>query len=268
MRRFARKLAEQWVADNCPAAAAAIAFYTIFSLAPTLVFAIAIASEMLGDASSHSAAISWLGSVLGPQQAEELVNLLRATNFKRHGLLPTAAGGVVLLWGASAVFAQLRTTLNRIFGCAVEDWRERLRLTAIGRLLAAAFAVAVGLALIAGMAASTLVSYVLADANYLMKFTTHGILWFAVGVALLRVLPARSPPWRHAIPSAVVSTALFEVGKYLIAAYLARSLIASAYGPSSAIVAILLWTYYSAQTFLIGAEICKYRMQRNGKHAT
>jgi membrane protein len=171
----------------------------------------------------------------------------------------------------------LRVVLNRILGVTHGSLGEHVVTTLVGRVLAAAFAIGIGLIMAAGMTASAAASYLArTTSNHQMQQlfsilqTTRTLYWIVVVLVfmlVLKYLPSRHPPWRHALAGAIVATVLFEFGKSMFSLYLAKSVIASAYGPSSAIVAILLWVYFSAQTFLIGAEVCRYRMDAAAERA-
>ena len=266
-----KKMIAQWSAHSGPAMAAAIAFYTLFSMAPILVFAIAVASAMLGNASAHSAALSWLGAILGKEQAQTLLELVRDTDFTQQGLIPSLIAGGTLIWGASAAFVQLRRALTHILGFTDQSSRGRIRTTIKGRAIAAIFAIAAALVLVVGTAASALARHLATRvapwegvADEVLEILLRGGSWLLIALvfaALLRYMPIRQPPWRHVIPAVVLATVLFKIGQYAIQWYLARSLIASAYGPGSSIVGIILWIYYSAQALLISAEFCRYRME-------
>lgn len=264
MIRLLRLVIERWYVNNGPAAAAAIAFYALFSLAPTLVFGIAVTTSLLGNEAAYHSAVTWLGHILDEALAQTLVDMLRNTSFGRHGVFPTIAAGLMLLWGASAAFVQIRITLNRLLRAEIGGLRQQIRTTVIGRLMAAAFAIGSGLVLISGIATSALLSYLAkrvgggTTLSWTAKLLVNAQSWLAVALVfllLLKYLPAKRPSWRAVVPSVILATLLFEFGKYVMGLYISRSLIASAYGPSGAIVAVILWIYYSSQAFLFGAEM-------------
>jgi membrane protein len=149
---------------------------------------------------------------------------------------------------------------------------ERMKTTLMGRLLAAVLAIGAGSTLVVVTVASAMLSYWNANSgpleDWLLRHVSliiRGFSWLVVGLiftTILKYLPMRCPPWKPVLLGSLAASILFEVGKYYIGLYVARSVIASAYGPSSTIVAILIWIYYSIQTFLAGAKICRYCMDR------
>ncbi len=263
--RLIHVVIDRWFVNNGSAAAAAVAFYALFSLAPTLVFAIAVASPLLGNETAYQSTVNWLGEVLHPELAKTLVDMLKSTRFVQHGFLPTLAAGLMLLWGSSATFDQIRVTLNRILGAEIGGLRQRIRVTVLGRLISAACAIGSGLILVSGIATSAFLSHASRRAGpwgtamaWIQPILIGAQSWFVVGLVfglLLKYLPVRRPSWRSVFPAALVATLLFEVGKYVMGLYISRSIIASAYGPSGAIVAIIVWIYYSSHAFLLGAEL-------------
>jgi membrane protein len=263
---------ELYFAHNIPAAAAAITFYALFSLAPTLIFAIAAASHFLGNAATHRAALEWLADWVGAPQAEAMLQLFQHSEFIQHGLMATVFGGIMLLWGSSTAFVQLRITLNGIFGHTAASLRDQLRTSIFGRLLAAMFAIFVGGILVMGMVVSAFLSYLKDYVTHLFGWPldsvvilTHCISWAMVGIifaSILHYLPREKPSCLSVLHGSISATLLFELGKYIIGVYIGHSAIASAYGPASTLVATLLWIYYSAQTFLLGALVCRCQIEK------
>lgn len=270
MPRFVTRVAQHWVQHNVTTAAAAVTFYTLFALAPTFVYATATAAWLLGRETAGQTTQQALTDLIGKEPARMLLEALRDADFAHHGLITTVVSTLMLLYGASAAFVELRSQLNITFGYSAGSIREQVKLTLIGRLLAAAFALATGGLLVLVMLVSAVVSYLTQHFQHIgdwslsaIRLANHGVSLLLVGLvfsAVLRFLPMRSPPWRHVLPAVLVTVILFEAGKYLIAIYLGHSLITSAYGPSGAVVAVMVWTYYSSQIFLLGAELVRARI--------
>jgi membrane protein len=273
MIKIVRRIGYQWLVHDNPSSAAAIAFYSLFALAPTLVFGVAIGQWAIGLTDAAAALRGALVEVMTKEQADALLSLIDHEGLTRGGVLASCVAGILLLYGASATFAQLRVALNRIFDCNAETIREQIHTTVIGRLLAAMFVILIGVLELALIAFNVLLTYLASELNHFgwsslaaLRFLSHFASWLVVGLlfaGLLKYLPMRAPHWRHVLPGAIVGLVLFQIGKYLIAWYLSRAIIASAYGTSSSLVVIMIWIYYSSQTLLLGAEVTHYAAERH-----
>lgn len=267
MLSFARTLARRWTLNQNQTAAAAIAFYAIFLLAPTLFFAIAACGRVVGDASARASIERWLGGAVGPERAAQLLNAIDVTT-GGHNWLVAALSAAILLLVASSAFVQVRLALHQIFRVEFKGLRDQLKSTLTGRVLAAAFAVVAGLLLVGLMIVTAWVG--VSHVGWLTALTLPAasltVVTALFAIVMLR-LPKRSPPPRDVMIGAFVAAVLFEIGRFLMTWYLARSVFAAAYGASGALVAVLIWTYYSAQIFLLGAEIAQLRSERRGARA-
>lgn len=280
MIRMTRDIGYQFIMHDNPSQAAAIAFYSLFALAPTLVFGVALANWIFGPGESQDALEATLAEIFTADQAQTLMAIVEGPPLTSGNALVTTAAILLLLYGASAAFVQLRLALNTIFGLTAETLHEQVHTTLMGRLLAAAFVILVGLLEIAFIAANETLQWVATKFDNVEKvawlsvealqWLNRGLSWLIVGLlfaGLLKFLPMRSPAWKHVIPGAIVSLILFELGKIVLGFYLTRAVIATAYGASSSLVAIMIWMYYSVQTLLLGAEITRYRAERETHHA-
>jgi membrane protein len=232
-----------------------------------LVFATAGVGLVIGDQRAESLTEQRLTETLGKPGARVASEVLTNANFSRHSLAATVVSAFIVLYAASSVFFELRKTLNRIFGQPEHPDRHALVQALLGRLAAAACVILATCLLVA-----TLVAQVVLDglsAEMLKQFELARPVWHWIStassvavvslvvVALLKYLPSQPPAWRHVVVGAAVCVVLFALGKWLIGVFISRSVIASAYGPSSAIVAFILWIYYSTQIFILGAEVCQ-----------
>jgi membrane protein len=164
------------------------------------------------------------------------------------------------------MFYQLRAAFDRIFGKPKRSPRAAFLAALLGRGIAALVVIAGGGLLVASLFTQVVVhglseslfdgNELLSEAWHVVTFGAELVLLSVLFVALLKFLPSRPPLWRDIWLGAAVTVVLFEIGKWLIGIYISRSVVASAYGPSSAIVAFIVWIYYSAQTLLLGAEVC------------
>jgi membrane protein len=274
MLRIVRRIGYQWFAHDNASSAAAIAFYSLFTMAPTLVFGVSLGKWALGQADAQAALRSSMVQVMTPRQADALLSLIGHDELMRGGIVASVLAGLLLLYGASKTFAQIRVALNRIFGLSAETIREQIHTTLVGRLLAAIFLIVVGALELAVITFNVAIAHMADKFGHLwwvsagwLQIVTYASSWLVVGLVftgLLRYLPIRSPRWRHVLPGAAISLVLFQIGKYLISWYLSRAVIASAYGTSSSLVAIMIWVYYSSQTLLLGGEVTHYMASRHG----
>ena len=266
------RVASQWVEHDNARAAAAIAFFALFTLAPTLVFAVTAASWFVGAADAEQAAFDRLAEVVGTQGADLARAILDNADFVQHGLAATLVSAALLVYGASAMFVEIRSALNTIFGANAGSARRQLVITLEGRLLGAACVILVGLLVVSMLVLTVTLSAANRHLQELLGLDPGA--WQAIVqlssvpltalvlAGLLKFLPAARPPWRHVWPGVLVGVVLFEIGKWLIAFYLSHSFIASAYGPSSSVVAVVLWIYYTTQILLLAGEVCKASMDR------
>ncbi|WP_376096586.1 YihY/virulence factor BrkB family protein [Roseomonas sp. CCTCC AB2023176] len=248
---------------------AAIACYTLFSLAPLLVVSVAIAGFFFGASNVNTQLMGQLTALVGEEGAKAIQGMVEAGGKTGSGIA-AAVGIAVLLVSASGVFAELQTALNVI-------WRaEQKPVTAMS--LVKARALSIGLVAATGflLLVSLVVSAVIAAFGNWMTGYAPGLRWLLQIVNLLvsfllvaglfaaiyKVLPDRILSWRDVIVGALVTAFLFNLGKVLIALYLAN--FGGSYGTAGALVVVLVWVYYSAQVFLLGAEFTRAWAAREG----
>jgi membrane protein len=261
-----------FVDDEALSRGAAIAFYTVTSIAPVLLIVIAIAGLAFGKDAAQDAIIMQLGGLMGHQTAEVLQTAVASAAVKSSGIFATAVGIITLIATASGVFGEMQSALNAI-------WKAKPKGTTLSRLIRAR---AASLGLVAALGFLLLVSLVVSAAltafgNYLNAILPFGQLILTVlnavvsltlisvlFAAIYKILPDRHLEWSDVIVGAVVTAVLFTIGKSLIGWYLGSSAIASSYGAAGALIVLLLWVYYSAQIFLLGAEFTKVYANRHG----
>lgn len=271
-----RDAVRAWVVDGVASMGAAVAFYTIFSLAPMMILIIAVAGAVLGEAAATGALMDELTGLVGDAGARTIQDLIVATDRNGSGPWATALGAATLLIGATTVFSELQGALNRIWraeppAVSTVTWLVRVRLRGLALIGAIGFLLIVALVASAVLAAfdSWLVRalpdlrIVLRLANLLVPFAVFTVL-FAL---IYRVLPDTRIPWADVWLGAVATAFLFVLGKGLIGLYLGTSGVTSTYGAAGSFVVILLWVYYSAQIFLLGAEITRVYSERYGSRA-
>ena len=260
-RLFGRAF-EGWTDDGAPSMGAALAFYTLVSLAPVMVIVIAVVGFAIGHEAAEELLLRQLSGLLGETGAQGVKSVLDATAPQRGGWIATATSVAIMVAGATTVFAELRLDLDRI-------WKQRApRSTSFWRLLRSrvlsfGMVVAIGFLLLVSLVVSAALSFVtgLFGATELLlrfgEFATSMLVTTGLFALTYKVLPTARIPWRDVWPGAVVTAFLFWIGKYLIGLYLGRSALASSYGAAGTLVVAIMWVYYSAQVFFYGAEFTR-----------
>jgi membrane protein len=253
---------ENWLEDQASSISAALAFYCAFSLAPLLIIIVSIASWIVGAELAYSYLGSQVTMLFGRQSAQVILAAMDSAN-SEEGVWATTLSAVMLLVGASTVFAALQEALQQIWGgrdSLPHGWRAflRARLLSFGFILAIGFLLLVSLTLTTALAA--LRGYVtnrfggvvglFAGVDFLLSIS----LGTGLVALMYRYLPARRLPWRQVLTGALVTAILFHLGRWAIGLYLGRATQPTAYGAAASFAALLLWLYYSAQIFLFGAE--------------
>jgi membrane protein len=267
-----REVYDEWRKDNALGLGAALAYYTIFSMAPLLVLVIAIAGLIFGRAAAQGEIVAQITSLVGPAPAQLIQDMIARASGPKAGTLATFVSLAVMALGASGVFGQLQQAFNQIWEAPPPrgGFRAQLqrRAATFGMILGVGFLLLVSLVLSAALAAVhdvlarhlPLASRILPGLNFLLSFTVITAL-FAM---IYKVLPDVAMSWRDVWLGAAVTALLFTIGKTLIALYLGRAGMASIYGAAGSFVLVLLWIYYSAQILLIGAEFTEVYSRRYG----
>jgi membrane protein len=261
-----------FIADGALSHGAAIAYYTIFSIAPVLLIVIAIAGLVFGRDAAQGAIVAQLSGLMGQQSAEALQSMLKSAGNTSSGTLATIIGVGALLVTASGVFGEMQTALNAIWKAKANSSTVsrliRARIVSLGLVMALGFLLMVSLVLSAALAAVGTYLYgifpgirlLLQIANFVISFALISLLF----AAIYKFLPDTPIAWRDVAMGAVVTALLFTIGKTLIGLYIGSSQVASSYGAAGALIVILLWIYYSAQIFLLGAEFTKCYAHSHG----
>jgi membrane protein len=272
-----KKAVSAWVDDFAPSMGAAISYYTAFSLAPLLVIVIAIAGALFGREAVQGQIAAELGSLIGPQGAQLIQTVVSAASDTDKGLVAGLISGVVLLIGATSVFAELQSDLDRIWHVPPAQkpsgiWAVlRARIVSFGLILGLAFLLIVSLVISAATAAlGSLDSGVLPGGELLVQ-GLNMLVSLAITTALFamifKLMPSAHIAWRDVWIGAGVTAVLFEVGKFLIGLYLGKSSFAQTFAAAGSLVVVLAWVYYAACIFLLGAEFTKAYADAHGSHA-
>jgi membrane protein len=261
-----------FIDDEMLSRGAAIAFYTVTSIAPVLLIVIAIAGLIFGQDAAQNAISGEFSGLMGRQTADVLQSAIASAAGKSSSIIATIIGLTTLVATASGAFGEMQAALNSI-------WKTKSHATTVSRLIRARVS---SLGLVGVMGFLLVVSLVIsagltAFSNYLDAFMPMGkmvlpALNFVVSLLLLgvlfgaiyKVLPDRSLQWTDVVIGALITSALFNTGKSLIGWYIGSSAIASSYGAAGGLIVLLLWVYYSVQIFLLGAEFTKIYANRHG----
>jgi membrane protein len=259
-----RAAAVNWVRDYAQSMGAALAFYTMFSIAPLLLIVVSVAGLVVGEEAARGEIYSQLDGMLGAQGSQAVQGLLETARRPAGQLLPGIIGLVVLFVGATSVFAELQDALDRIWRAPARTggagrWRLlRARLLSFGMILGIGFLLMVSLAFSAGLAALSRWWDPLFDGwtrvAHAIDVGISVLLSTLVFAMIYKAMPRVRIDWKDVWIGAAFTAVLFVAGKFLIGAYIGRTGISSAFGAAASLVVVLLWVYYSAQIFLFGAE--------------
>ena len=266
MRAVVVGSAREWSDQRAASKGAALAFYTLFSMAPVLILVIAIAGAFFGKEAAQGAIFSQLKGLVGPGGAEAIQLLLAGAHNAKTGLIATIVASVVLLIGATTAFAELKDSLDEIWHVPKSPQSGilgmiRTRLLSFGLIFALAFLLLVSLVVSAGLAMferywadiwSDTFS-ILSQASFVFSFLVIASMF----AAIFKILPQIKLSWHDVWIGALGTAALFNLGKYLIGYYLGSVGVATTYGAAGSVIALLLWVYYSAQIFFFGAEFTR-----------
>jgi membrane protein len=271
-----------FIADDALSRGASIAFYTVTSIAPVLVIVIAIAGLAFGHDAAQGAIAAQFSGLMGSQSAELLQTAIHSASGKSSGIIATSLGLLALLVTASGVFGEMQSALNAIWkaqpqGDTVTHFMTITRLmkaraASLGLVAALGFLLLVSLVISATLTAlGTYVNayipfgqLILSALNFVISFLLTSVLF----AAIYKILPDTRLEWRDVVMGAVATAFLFEIGKSLIGLYIGSSAVVSSYGAAGGLIVLLLWTYYSAQIFLLGAEFTKTFASRHGSQQT
>lgn len=275
--RLCRDAAVAWIDDFAPSMGAAISYYTMFSLAPLLVIVIAVAGALFGAEAVRGQIAGQLSGLIGQEGALAVQGLIKSASEPSRGLIAGGISIVVLIVGATTVFAELQSALDRIWHVPERVkpkglWGVlRARVLSFGLILGLAFLLMVSLIVSAGLAALGAWStglfpgweLLLQSLNVLVSL---GILTLLFAM-IFKFMPSAPIAWRDVWIGAAVTAVLFEVGKVLIGLYLGKSGVNESFAAAGSLVVLLAWVYYAAQIFLLGAEFTKVYATAHGSVA-
>ena len=265
-----------WIEDFAPSMGAALAYYTIFSLAPMLVIVIAVAGFFFGEQVAQGEIFIQLNDMVGSTAASAIEALLQSVSEPGKGIIAATVGMLTLMIGATAVFGELQSALDRIW--KVPDARRGgirnlifKRLLSFGMVLGLGFMLLISLILSAALAAfSKWWGNVLGGWGMVLDLLNYGVTFLIITglfAMIYKFMPSVKIPWRDVWIGALVTAVLFTIGKWAIGLYLGTTNMASGFGAAGSLVVLLAWIYYSAQIFLLGAEFTRVFAQQHGSMA-
>jgi membrane protein len=266
-----------WNDDYAPSMGAAIAYYTVFSLAPLLVIVIAVAGLVFGPEAARGEIVYQLRGLVGEGGAKAVEDLLASASQPDTSVFASALGLLTLFIGATSVFAELQSALDRIWRAPAIKQPSGVLLILRARVMSFGIIGAIGflllVSLVFGAALSAVGKWgesmfpagltVLQWLNTLFAFAMTTVL-FAM---IYRILPRARIAWKDVWIGSMVTSALFTLGKYLISLYIGQAGVSSGFGAAGSLIVILVWVYYSAQIFLLGAEFTWVYAHRHGSKA-
>lgn len=252
----------EWLEDKAPRLGAALAYYTIFSLAPLIVIAVGIAGMVFGQDVARSQILRQIEDLVGNQGGEVFRSMVESAGQPGAGITGSVLGIVMLLFGASGLFGELQDALNTIWEVQPRPGRGvwgviRDRFFSFTMVLGVAFLLLVSLVVNAALTAmvSLLGEWRAGLVGHAVNFVVSlGVITLLFAM-IFRFLPDARVAWKDVWLGAALTSVLFVVGKFLIGLYLGHASLGSAYGAAGSLAVLLVWLYYSAQIFLFGAEL-------------
>jgi len=253
-----------WIDDFAPSMGASIAYYTAFSIAPLLIIVIAIAGFVWGQEAASGYLYSQLSGILGDEGTKAVQAMVASAGNMKEGVIATVVGVVLLLVGATTVFAELQSDLDRIWKAPAVKKEEGLWGMIRSRVLSLGLVVSIGFLLLVSLVVSAALAAfgkwwggIFGDVEWLFH-----ILDFVVSIAVIavmfalmyKILPRVKIAWHDVWIGAGVTALLFAIGKTLVGLYVGKTSVASSFGTAGSLAVLLVWVYYSAQIFLLGAE--------------
>jgi membrane protein len=270
-----REVINVWLAANAPTMGAAIAYYTLFSIAPLLMIILGVAGLIFGATAARGELADQINSFVGRGTAEAIQTVLTNTQQGHSSTLAIVVGAIVLLIGASGAFSEIQSALNIIWSVLPKEGRG-FRAIVRDRVLSFAMVLASCLVLLASLVAGAIVANLgnywsragFPDDSLALQAANTGIsllVLITLITLIYKYLPDAIIAWRDAAVGALVTAILFTLGRHLLSFYLSRTTVASAFGAAGSLALVLVWLYYSAQLFLFGAAFTRVWAERCGR---
>ena len=257
---------KQWIDDRAASKGAALAYYTLFSLSPMLIIVLAIAGTVFGEDAARGAIFQKLNGLLGGDGAQAIQILLSNARNPKAGAVATIVALILIVIGATTVFGELKESLDDIWRVPKSN-QSGIRHSILTRLLSFSIVLVLAFLLLASLAVNAALNvlekylggfwaesaYILQSISSLISFVVLAALF----AAIYKLLPQQELSWSDVAIGSLITALLFNLGKVLIGAYLANSHMVGSYGAAGSVIALLLWVYYSAQVFFLGAELTR-----------
>ena len=258
---------KSWNADNVFKHAAAVSFYTLFSLAPITIIAITVAGMFFGKETATKELEKQVTALVGPASAEMVQAAAKASETEGTSVMSTVIGVALLLFGATTVFGQLQESLNAIWSVRTKPSKSGWALLLIQRLVSLAMVLTIAFLLLVSLVMTTALTTVVGHMGHTVggsplflqvaDIVISTIIITVLFALLFKVLPDVRIRWRDVWMGAAITAVLFTGGRYLIALYLGHSTVASIYGAAGSLVALLIWVYYSCAILFFGVEFTR-----------
>jgi membrane protein len=275
---FLKDLFAEWSADNCFQLAAALSYYTLFSLAPMLIIVISVAGYFFGEDAINGEIQNQLSGLIGPESAAAVGNMIQSAYIDNGSLIPTLIGLGTLFISATLAFTALQDSLNKIWKVTLKP-QSGIIAVVINRVLSFAMVIGIGFLLLVSMVVhavlnklSDYIDKILANYSiYLINAIEFAISFSVITLLfamIFKFLPDVKIKWKNVWLGAVITTILFSVGKYLISWQISNSDLGNTYGAAASIVTIMLWINYSSLILFMGAEFIYVYVRRKGEDIT
>jgi membrane protein len=275
--RLVKETVDERQRDRVDQMAAALAYYTLFSIAPLLVIAVAVAGAVFGEEAARGEVMTQIQGLLGKAGAEVVQTALANTQNPQtgNGIVPSIISTLALIFGASGVFVQLQDSLNAVWNVEVSP-KAGVKAVVRKRIFSFAMVITIGFILMVSLLVSAILAGLSAFTNQL--FPALEVFWklFNVGISLgvftllfsliYKYIPDINIAWRDVLVGAMLTSVLFSIGKELLGFYLGNGAFGSTYGAAGSLVTVLAWIYYSVQIMLFGAEFTQVYTRKYGSH--
>jgi membrane protein len=261
-----------WMERNAFQHAGALAFYTLFSLAPLVIILVTIIGTVFGAEAARGEISAGVSALIGPQAAEAVEEAVRRSHPEEAGILPTVLGVGALLFGATTVFAQVQSSLNQFWGVVAKPTRSGILLFLKTRLLSLGMVLIIGFLLLTSLVISMAITGIIQYADDWIPVPPVLVAGIDLAASLLittllfgmmfKVLPDVQLRWGDVWRAALLTAVLFVAGQYLISLYLTQAAPASTYGAAGSLVMVLFWVYYSSMILFFGAAVAKVAILR------
>jgi len=263
-----------WTQSHAFIYAAALAFFTVFSIAPVMIVVVTIVGLVLGERAARGELMEQLQQVMGPEAAEVVETAVVNSQIEQSGIWPTVIGIAAIIVGATTVFAQMQQSLNRIWDVVPRPTRNSIWLFIKARLLSLTIVLAIGFVLLVSLLLSVLMRAVMEFANQWLPMPDWAMIGLEIVIslgvvtflfaAIFKILPDVLLSWRDVMLGALITALLFTLGRSLIAIYLANTATASTYGAAGSLALLLLWVNFSSLILLYGAAVTRAHVEARG----